>query len=75
MPGFGSATFVQAAGFLKVADGVEPLDNTFIHPESYEVARELLLRLPRYTAAAGSEKVADRVRDWRMLTSRTGELR
>ena len=32
VPGLGPTTFVQAAGFLKVAKGVEPLDNTFIHP-------------------------------------------
>jgi len=70
VPSFGSATFIQAAGFLKVANGVEPLDNTFIHPESYQVARELLLRLPDIPNA-GSEKVAERVREWRMLNSRT----
>jgi protein Tex len=46
VPGLGPATFVQAAGFLKVAHGVEPLDNTFIHPESYTAARALLEMLP-----------------------------
>ncbi len=44
--GLGPATFVQAAGFLKLAGGVEPLDNTFIHPESYDAARTLLTMLP-----------------------------
>lgn len=43
VPGVGPATFTQAAGFLKL-DGDEPLDNTWIHPESYEVARLLLAR-------------------------------
>ena len=43
VPGVGPATFTQAAGFLKL-DGDEPLDNTWIHPESYEVARMLLAR-------------------------------
>jgi protein Tex len=46
VPGLGPATFVQAAGFLKIADGVEPLDNTFIHPESYNATRALLQLLP-----------------------------
>jgi uncharacterized protein len=46
VPGLGPATFVQAAGFLKVANGGEPLDNTFIHPESYAAARALLDLLP-----------------------------
>ena len=35
VPGFGEATFVQAAGFLKIAGGDNPLDATWIHPESY----------------------------------------
>lgn len=43
VPGIGPATFTQAAGFLKL-DGDEPLDNTWIHPESYDIARKLLLR-------------------------------
>jgi uncharacterized protein len=36
---------VQAVGFLKIAGGVEPLDSTWIHPESYEVATKVLERL------------------------------
>ena len=43
VPGIGPATFTQAAGFLKL-DGDEPFDNTWIHPESYEIARKLLAR-------------------------------
>src|SRR5947207_10102569 len=46
VPSLGPATFVQAAGFLKIANGGEPLDNTFIHPESYNAARALLQILP-----------------------------
>ena len=42
MPGFGEATFVQAAGFLKIAGGENPLDATWIHPESYTVATQVL---------------------------------
>ncbi|HOJ50700.1 MAG TPA: Tex family protein [Spirochaetota bacterium] len=40
--GFGDKTFEQAAGFLKIDGGNEPLDNTWVHPENYELARELL---------------------------------
>jgi len=40
--GIGPKTFQQAAGFLRVPDGDEPLDNTPIHPESYAVARAVL---------------------------------
>ena len=45
VPGFGEAAFVQSVGFLKIAGGVEPLDSTWIHPESYEVAGKVLERL------------------------------
>jgi len=41
-PGIGEKTFEQAAGFLKIPDGENPLDNTFIHPESYNVTMKLL---------------------------------
>lgn len=41
----GEQAFVQAAGFLKIADGKEPLDATSVHPESYEAARSLLNEL------------------------------
>jgi len=45
VPGFGEAAFVQSVGFLKITGGVEPLDSTWIHPESYEVAAKVLERL------------------------------
>ncbi|MBL8867405.1 MAG: S1 RNA-binding domain-containing protein, partial [Planctomycetia bacterium] len=38
----GEARFTQAAGFLKIADGDEPLDMTWVHPESYDLARKVL---------------------------------
>ena len=41
----GDKTFEQAAGFLKVLDGDNPLDSTFIHPESYPVATKILQEL------------------------------
>lgn len=41
----GEQAFVQAAGFLKIVDGEEPLDATWVHPESYEAARLLLAEL------------------------------
>ncbi|MBN2022655.1 MAG: helix-hairpin-helix domain-containing protein [Pirellulales bacterium] len=43
--GLGDATFVQAAGFLKIVGGDQPLDATWIHPESYEAAGRVLSRL------------------------------
>ncbi len=40
--GLGEKAFEQSAGFLKIPDGSNPLDNTFIHPESYPAAEKLL---------------------------------
>jgi uncharacterized protein len=45
VPGFGESAFVQAAGFLKIAGGDNPLDATWIHPESYELASQVLEKL------------------------------
>jgi len=38
----GKKAFVQAAGFLRLPDGENPLENTGIHPESYQAAEKLL---------------------------------
>jgi uncharacterized protein len=40
--GLGPKTFENCAGFVRVADGPEPLDDTLVHPESYDLARYLL---------------------------------
>lgn len=39
--GLGPKAFEQAAGFLRIEDGDNPLDNTAVHPESYEIARAI----------------------------------
>jgi transcriptional accessory protein Tex/SPT6 len=65
VPGFGEATFVQAAGFLKI-NGDNPLDATWIHPESYAVATQVLAQLgcrpadltEKEAAAALAQRVA-----------------
>ncbi len=40
--GLGPKTFEQCAGFLKIPESEETLDNTWVHPENYAVAREIL---------------------------------
>jgi uncharacterized protein len=40
--GIGKTAFEQAAGFLRITDGENPLDATSIHPESYKVTEKLL---------------------------------
>jgi uncharacterized protein len=43
--GLGPKSFEQAAGFLRVRDGKNPLDASAIHPESYPIAQEILSRI------------------------------
>ncbi|MBP3708821.1 MAG: RNA-binding transcriptional accessory protein [Treponema sp.] len=40
--GLGPKAFEQCAGFLKIPESADELDNTWVHPENYEAARELL---------------------------------
>ena len=41
MSGFGPKTFEQAAGFLRIRGGENPLDMTAVHPESYPVVEKI----------------------------------
>ena len=42
VPKLGEKAFTQCAGFLRIIDGNEPLDNTSVHPESYPIAKEII---------------------------------
>jgi uncharacterized protein len=55
VPNIGPARYEQAAGFLKIVDGDNPLDTTWIHPESYPVAQQVLAEL-----GFGAEVLRDR---------------
>lgn len=45
VPKLGRKAFEQAAGFLRIRDGREPLDNSAVHPESYHVVSKMAARL------------------------------
>jgi uncharacterized protein len=63
VPKLGKKTFEQAAGFLRIRDGKNPLDNTAVHPESYDVikniAASLNITLDRLTQMGKSLKSID----------------
>ena len=42
VPKLGDKAFTQCAGFLRIPGGKTPLDNTGVHPESYDAAKKLL---------------------------------
>ncbi len=50
VPKLGPKAFEQCAGFLRIKDGKNPLDNTSVHPESYNAAKTILEKCD-YTAA------------------------
>lgn len=45
VPGIGPKTFEQAAGFLRIRNGDQPLDNTAVHPESYTLVTQIAVKL------------------------------
>ncbi len=74
VPKLGAKAFEQCAGFLRIANGKNVLDNTGVHPESYAAAKKLLeqcdlalkdvaagniTELPACIAAIGEEKAAN----------------
>ncbi|WP_375540358.1 helix-hairpin-helix domain-containing protein [Moraxella nasovis] len=59
VPRLGVKTFEQAAGFLRIKDGTEPLDATGVHPESYGLVHEILLKSGKtLNEVLGNEQVA-----------------
>lgn len=47
VPRIGEKTFEQAAGFLRISNGDNPLDRSAVHPEAYPVVERILTRLNR----------------------------
>ena len=45
VPRFGQKAFEQAAGFLRIRDGVQPLDNSAVHPEQYPLVKKMAANL------------------------------
>ena len=64
--GLGPKAFQQCAGFLRIRGGIQPLDETSVHPESYEAVRELIaglgLKMDRASFRAAAGMVSDPAR-------------
>lgn len=50
IPYLGPKAFENCAGFLRIAESKEPLDNTAVHPESYPIAKAVLKAMPGTSA-------------------------
>ena len=55
--GFGAKSFKQAAGFLRVYGGDNKLDQTWIHPESYHLAKKVLRKLKMKIEDIGTDRL------------------
>jgi uncharacterized protein len=73
VPGLGPARYVQAAGFLKIPGGPNPLDRTWIHPESYPAATQILSDLG-YTPNVLDDKGAQEEFQAKLKTVQSGEV-
>lgn len=58
VPRLGARTFEQCAGFIRIAGGINPLENTPVHPESYAIAYAVLDRVG-FKAEELREKAAE----------------
>ncbi|MCJ7435176.1 MAG: helix-hairpin-helix domain-containing protein, partial [Anaerolineales bacterium] len=65
--GLGPKAFEQAAGFMRIRCGANPLDESAIHPESYEIAESILAR----AALTADSPLNDRIPALEFLTSKT----
>jgi len=75
LPGFTPKIFEQAAGFLRVCGGDEPLDATGIHPEHYDLVRAIAAELEMDAASLlGNPGMLEKV-DWGKHQDRGGGRR
>jgi uncharacterized protein len=75
VPGLGPRTFEQAAGFLRIRGGDDPLDMTGVHPETYPVVQRLLGAAGRpITAVMGQPEVLRTLRPETFADERFGAV-
>lgn len=65
VPRLGPAAFTQCAGFLRIHNGKSPLDDTPVHPESYDLAKKILEKV-----GFGLEDLKDREKLARLAARR-----
>ena len=68
----GPKAFEQCAGFMRISGGSEPLDATSVHPESYEAARKLLVRMgftPEDIGGAGLSGLGKKIGDYKKMAA------
>lgn len=75
VPRLGQKAFQQCAGFLRIRDATEPLDNSAVHPESYAVVGQMAASLNVPVAElVGSRELADRLQTADFVNESVGEF-
>ena len=73
VPRFGEKTFEQAAGFLRITGGTDPLDASAVHPESYPVVERILADLGvGVESLIGNRNLLARVKPEKYISDRFG---
>lgn len=73
VPQLGKKAYEQAAGFLRIKDGENPLDNSAVHPESYEIVEKIASDLKvSVSELIGNEKLIHKIVLEKYLTDSIG---
>jgi uncharacterized protein len=65
IPGMGPKSYEQCAGFLKIPESADPLDNTWVHPENYPAAREIKKEMEAGTITATGNLSPELTAQWK----------
>jgi uncharacterized protein len=65
IPGMGPKSYEQCAGFLKIPESADPLDNTWVHPENYPAAREIQKEMAAGTITATGNLSPELTAQWK----------
>lgn len=75
VPKLGAKAFEQCAGFLRIRDAIEPLDNSSVHPESYPVVAKMAKKLDVKTRElVGNQQLVSRLSAADFLDAGAGEF-
>ncbi|MDR2427508.1 MAG: RNA-binding transcriptional accessory protein [Endomicrobium sp.] len=75
IPLFGEKTFTQCSGFLRVAGGINPLDNSAVHPENYPIVEKMAADLSvDVSGLIGNEELIKKIDPKKYVTSDVGLL-
>ena len=73
VPRLGEKAFEQCAGFLRIADAANPLDNTAVHPESYSIVERMAADLGcPVSELIANEKLRATIKPERYVTEKAG---